>query len=455
MISMRRALAVACVLLSGACASGSAKNPGPTGGQGGSDTEGQDARVAGGSGGLADAGSPRDSAPASDVSTDRTGDAPASDATRSDTPSPSDGVFRHPGVLVNAAQLALIREQVKQGAQPWKGAYDLAASSAQAALDHVAKPREMVVCGSGSNPNLGCSDERSDAQAAYTQILLWNITGDEARARKAVEILNAWNVLVGHGDSNAPLQAGWSGAVFARAAELTARTYTGWAAADVDKFKAMLRAAFLPLVNKTSGANGNWELVMTEASIGIAVFLDDRAVFDQAVARWRKRVPAYVYLSSDGPTPVPPPAGNKTTPAELAAFWNDPGAYVDGLAQESCRDFGHTEWGLAAAVNTAETALQQGVDLYAAESARLRAGLEFHAQYTLHAAPWPASLCGGMQPTGSIPTWEIAYNHYATRLGLPLPFTKRLIDMRRPMGVSYFVVWETLTHGDSGWTGLK
>jgi hypothetical protein len=476
----RRSLALVCLLMVAGCASGSAKSPRrPAEGTGGSDIEAEDAGAGGsgaagrgGSGGggtgggaraldagpaedAAGGGSPLDVAPAADSGADGAGVDAARDLDRPDVPPLPPGAFRHPGVLVNAAQLALIGQQVKQGAQPWKGAYDLAVASAQAALDRVPKPRDMVVCGPGSNPNLGCSDERGDAAAAYTQILLWNITGDEARARKAVEILDAWNILVGHSDSNAPLQAGWSGALFARAAELTAHTYTGWPAADVAKFKAMLRTAFLPIVNKTSGANGNWELVMTEASIGIAVFLDDRAIFDQAVARWRKRVPAYIYLGSDGPTPVPPPTGNGNTPAALAAFWNDPGMYVDGLAQETCRDFGHTEWGFAAAANTAEIALQQGLDLYAAESARMRAGLEFHAQYTLHAAPWPASLCGGVQPTGFIPTWEIAYNHYATRLGLPMPFTKQLIDMRRPMGLSYFVAWETLTHAESGWAGLK
>ena len=39
---------------------------------------------------------------------------------------------------------------------------------------------------------------------------------------------------------------------------------------------------------------------MIEAALDIGVFLDDRVVFDRAVARWRRRVPAYFYLASDG-----------------------------------------------------------------------------------------------------------------------------------------------------------
>lgn len=369
---------------------------------------------------------------------------------------PSTGVFRHPGVLLNRAQLTLMRDQVKAGAEPWKSGFDKARLSMYAALTWTPKPREVVECGSGSNPNFGCSDERGDALAAYTDALLWNITGDEAYARKSIEILNAWGpVLRTHTNHNAPLQAGWSGVGFSRAAEIMRWTYPAWAKADVDGFASMLKTAFVPLVAKSSGANGNWELVMIEATIGITVFTEDRALFDKAAGMWRKRVPAYIYLRSDGPYPVPPPVGDKSSPASIIAFWQGATIFVDGLAQETCRDFGHTGWGIAAAIDVAETAFQQGLDLYKEESTRLRAGLEFHADY-LTGTPIPSWLCGGTVSLGTIPMWEIAFNHYNGRLGLPLPRTKTLIETKvRPSGASYFIAWETLTHAGAGWTGLK
>src|SRR5204862_7420789 len=139
--------------------------------------------------------------------------------------------------------------------------------------------------------------------------------------------------------------------------------------------------------------NGNWELIMKAAEVGIAVFLDDRATFDTAVAVWRKRVPAYIYVSSDGPLPKTPPGSTMPTAAQLTRYWQDQPTFVPGLAQETCRDFGHTAWGLDAAAEVAETAHVQGLDLYREVQDRLTVAMEFHAQYEL-GAPVPATLCG-------------------------------------------------------------
>lgn len=43
---------------------------------------------------------------------------------------------------------------------------------------------------------------------------------------------------------------------------------------------------------------------------------------------------------------------------------------------ETCRDLGHVQLGYATLVNTAETAWQQGIDLYGEEQDRLIAGAE-------------------------------------------------------------------------------
>jgi hypothetical protein len=39
-------------------------------------------------------------------------------------------------------------------------------------------PRAVVECGANSLPNNGCTDERNDALAAYTQALLWFFIGN-------------------------------------------------------------------------------------------------------------------------------------------------------------------------------------------------------------------------------------------------------------------------------------
>src|SRR5215216_5513268 len=84
-------------------------------------------------------------------------------------PPPSQpAAFTHPGVLVDKAQLDFARQQVKAGAQPQKAAYDAMKASTYASLSYTPKPRAIVECGSNSIPNYGCTDERNDALAAYT-----------------------------------------------------------------------------------------------------------------------------------------------------------------------------------------------------------------------------------------------------------------------------------------------
>ncbi len=363
------------------------------------------------------------------------------------------GPFKHPGILNNVTELNFIRGQIAAGAQPWKAAFDQTNRSGSASLTYTAHPLADVNCGSYSNPDIGCTDEKNDAIAAYTHALLWHFTGQAAHAQKAIEIMNAWSaVLQTHTNSNAPLQSGWVASVFPRAAEIIRYTYTGWAVSDIARFTQMLKTAYLPYIQNGSTANGNWELAMIEGIINIGIFTDDSTLFNQALVMWRNRVPAYFYLTTDGPLPVMPP-GRNYTQAQLIAYWYNQTTFVDGLSQETCRDFGHTQYGIASALNAAETALQQGVDLYNEQSRRLVAAMEFHASY-LNGKAVPAWLCGGSLTLSKDPTWEIGYNHFHNRMGQLLPNSLALIGTIRPTGTDHHMAWETLTHGELGARGL-
>jgi Alginate lyase len=355
--------------------------------------------------------------------------------------------FAHPGVLVTRAQLDNVKAKLAAGAEPWRSAYAQLTASSFASLSYTAKPRAIVECGPSSNPNLGCSDERNDAIAAYTHALRWYLTGDARYAQKAAQIMDAWSaVITDHTNSNAPLQTGWAGASWTRAAELIRYTWTGWPADRITRFATMLRNVYLPeIANGSPNTNGNWELIMMDAMIGIGVFLNDSNVFNRAIGIWRGRVPAYIYLSSDGQYPKPPPGSSKDTPPELIDYWQGQSTFVDGLAQETCRDFGHTGWGFEGATHVAETAWIQGVNLYAEMRERITKALEFHANYELGAAV-PSWLCGGTLDTGLGPTLEIAHNHYRNREGIRLPKTLQVIQAHRPWGADHFIAWETLTH---------
>ncbi len=365
------------------------------------------------------------------------------------TPKPGDG-FVHPGVLVSAVQLDFVRAKLSEGAQPWTAAFDAMRASPYADLAWRPKPRATVECGPFNNPNRGCQDEADDAVAAYTHALLWYLTRDERHAQTAVRILDAWpGVIKRHTNVNGPLQTAWSAATFVRAAELIRHTSSVWPPSRADRFGEMLRTIYLPrVIQGAPTTNGNWELIMMDAAVGIAVFLEDRATFDRAVALWRQRVAAYVYLTSDGALPKPPPRSGMRGRSAIVAYWHGPTQFVDGLAQETCRDFGHTGWGLVAASHVAETARLQGLDLYAEVRDRLVTSLEFHAAYEQGRAG-PEELCGGELELGFGPLPEIAYNHYVNRVGSAMPNTRPLLDTYRPEGAAFWFAWETLTHADN------
>ncbi|MGW3346373.1 FG-GAP-like repeat-containing protein [Nonomuraea rubra] len=352
-------------------------------------------------------------------------------------------VFKHPGVLVSRAQLDFVRANLDQ--EPWRAAWRKLQRHSFASLSYTPAPRSVVNCGPGSNPDNGCSDEREDAMAAYTHALQWYLTKDARYAKKAIQIMDAWSaVITSHTGANAPLQTGWAGANFSRAAELIKHTYSGWPQAA--RFAGKLRTVYLPtLIAGRPDNNGNWELIMTDAAIGIAVHLDDRASFDKAVATWRGRLPAYIYLKTDGSLPKAPPRSKYDTKAEIIDYWHGQTTFVDGLTQETCRDFWHTGWGLAAVAHVAETAGHQGVDLYSTAKHRLRHAMDLHARIQ-QGGTVPSWLCGGKVTRDLGDHFEVGYNALHGRLGYDLPDAGQWVEAKRPTGVSHFLGWETLTH---------
>lgn len=361
---------------------------------------------------------------------------------------PAPASFAHPGVLVSRGQLDFVRGKVQAGAQPWKGAYDQMLASKYASLSRTAKPRAVVECGSYSDPNYGCTDEREDAIAAYTLSLAWYVTQDSRYAAKAIQIMDAWSAVIqDHTNSNAPLQTGWAGSSWPRAAEIIKYTYTNWP--NSGRFATMLRNVYLPKVTNGSQSNGNWELSMTEAAIGISVFLEDRTAYDKAVSAFRGRVPAYIYIASDGTLPKTAPGSALDTRDKVINYWQGQSTFMDGLSQETCRDLTHTGYGLSAISHIAETSRIQGQDLYPEIADRLRHALGLHAKYQLGAAV-PSSLCGGSLKDNLGPVTEVGFNALHNRMGIAMTNTQTLTEQQRPAGSNnLFVAWETLTHANN------
>ena len=350
-----------------------------------------------------------------------------------------DRVFVHPGALVTRECLDFVKAEIAAGNQPWTGEFDRIKSSRPAT-----RGPNMLLHVDGHDD---AATARDDALAAYTQALLWYFSDDHTYAKRAITILNAWSGFEGFtmGSDQDKLHAGWVGAVFAQAAEIM-RVYDGWQVAQINDFQLMFKRAFYPQLKSASSWNGNVDLTQVDAMMSIAVFNEDDALFDLALARLEARMPAYFYLGSDGPEPaaVAGDGGN------IEHFWSEPVSWPDGLSQETCRDNGHhAQFALGSALHVAEVAWNQGVDIYSGHAARFTAALELMASQLLSGA---FNTCRETTPTANhFNTWEVGYNHYHNRAGIDLPNTKKLIAEKiRPGSVraSWNLVYETLTHAD-------
>ncbi|WP_402844817.1 alginate lyase family protein [Microbacterium sp. GXS0129] len=375
--------------------------------------------------------------------------------------------FVHPGVFVNLAELKATRDHINAGDQPWtdlfhgletskfirRGAPDFSAFAPAtdprvgAPACSTSNPAGCVsYCGSFNVPNVGCTQQQDDARAVYAQSLMYAYTGNATYAERAIAILNSYAAhFRGSFGSNGPLMTAWTAEQMIRGAEILRYTYTpsaGGPTFDVAQFSAMLRTTIIPTLRGPgyAGKNGNWGLSAADGLMNTAVFLDDRALFEQAVGMWRDDTRAYIYLSSDGSEPIPPASafGKVSNPPLLACRWlsNKPSACLthpqtdphlvaqNGQNQESCRDFGHASMGLAAIVNGAETAWIQGTDLYREEQQRIITGYLYTVQISQNIAAqgWPQGFCdgaaeGGIDPSLQELAADVFYNAYAVRLG--------------------------------------
>ncbi len=328
--------------------------------------------------------------------------------------------FVHPGLLHTREELAFVRQKISAGEQPWKAAWERLRAANSAALDYKPEPRAEVVRGPYNNPNIGSSEFSRDSSAAYTHALQWCLTGNEAHARKAAEIIDAWTATLkkisGH---DTKLLIGMSGVILCNAAELLRHTSTVWAQPDQARFERMLREHFYPLIQDFyPTANGNWDAAMIQTMLAMGIFLDDRAMFDRAVN---------YFLEGKG---------NGAIRNYFNAF---------GQCQESGRDQAHTQMGLGFLGCAAEMAWKQGVDLYGAADNRLALGFEYTAKYNLgHEVPYePYRSYDGRYFYREIsddargrfaPIYERIVYHYVGRKGMKLPYSQEATTKPKPEG---------------------
>src|ERR1700729_140516 len=178
--------------------------------------------------------------------------------------------WTHPGIVVSQAQLNATRAAYQAGSPVIVSQVNKAMNSAYGSLTYAVEgpwPGGINQCGANSTPNDGCQEADNDSNAAYVQALLWYITGNQAYANNAINIMNTYarnfkgyagtNGLAcpsGTDCSNGPLQSGWDAEKWPRAAEIIRYGKTsggagsGWSSANITAFSNMLKNIYQPVI---------------------------------------------------------------------------------------------------------------------------------------------------------------------------------------------------------------
>ncbi len=370
--------------------------------------------------------------------------------------------FVHPGGLHTQADFDRIKAQLEAKNPTVTAAWNALLASEWSKSTAATWPVETIVRG-GSGQNY--INAARGAHIAYENALRWKIAGDKACARHGVEVLMAWarTCKLVSGDSNWALAAGLYGYEFAQAAELL-RDYEGWSKEDFEVFKQWMLTVWYPgNIHFLRSRNGTWENVGRQggyrpghywsnwplcnvlSALTIGILCDDVFVYNQALS-FMKYDQAGTF-PKDGKRTANPILNDGCTEflgnlvVDVKDTELETGAYGQmGQMQESGRDGGHAAMALGLAVDIAQTAWNQGDDLYSYMDNRLAAGVEFVAASTQgqEGLPWTDYKyvdCGTAWHNGwlmteyataqSRPYWGTVIGHYEGVKGVEMPWAEK------------------------------
>lgn len=346
--------------------------------------------------------------------------------------------FNHPGLFHSQNDLDRMREAVKAKEEPIFSGFKILKESLHSKSNY---KMQGPFPEWGRAPNIRAGEARNDAKAAYENALMWSITGDKEHAKKAIQIINAWaNTLKKVSGIDGVLAAGIQGVKFANAAEILRYSDSGWSEQEAKKCEESFKKAWYPTIQHYAYfANGNWETAALQTNMAIAVFCNDRELFESTVK-----------YSVNG-------AGNGSIPHMIV--------YPSGQCQETTRAQHYAQLGIGLLTGAAEIAWNQGVDLYGWNDNRILKGFEYTAKYGLgEEVPFENyldrtgkyGLGGRHQNYTEIstvsrgrfwPIFERIQNHYTNRRNIYAPYSSKVVKIKRPEGHSSdYVGHGTLTH---------
>ena len=355
--------------------------------------------------------------------------------------------FKHPGVLFNQEDIDRWRSVVKNGTQPQYGGFEVLLNDKLSNPNYVKNgPYEQLYSGDTETLPSIYLKFADDFAAACQCAILFAATEDKRYADKSLEIIRAYsNTVKGEmfsatGNSDHILMIGNIAVKLVYAVELL-RYIPDSGMTDDDFRKAcdMLRTLcvgpldeFFARTDPKTKAVGNFGASAMNSYLCMGILFDNMDMYKKAVD---------IYLN-----------GYESGSIRY---------YIDGetgQCQESGRDQTHAQLGIGMLSTLCEAAWKQGTDLYSVLDNRLQKGYEYTAKYNLgYEVPFKympeltgkynwyeidqvdkEELANGDRTEGRrgkfSPIYERAYNHYVTRMGGSMPYTKEVVDKVRPEG---------------------
>lgn len=326
--------------------------------------------------------------------------------------------FIHPGILHSREDLERMKKAVAAREEPIYSGYEVFIQNPVSQSTYKMQGPMTTV---GRNPTVGQGVYDTDANAAHQNAIMWAISGDKAYADKAIEILNAWaSTLRSVTGKDAVLMAGLGPFKMVNAAEIIRYTNAGWKEADIRQTERHFKEVIYPVIkNYAPFANGNWDAAAMKTVMAIAVFCNDRPMFNDVLK---------YYINGHGNGALRHYVINE-----------------EGQIQESGRDQGHTQLGIGMLAECSEIAWHQGLNLYGYAGNRLLKGFEYVAKFNLgKEVPFVETLDHtgkyhhltiARQDRGPLrAVYEQVYNHYVKRVGLQARFTQQAAEKVRPEG---------------------
>ena len=347
--------------------------------------------------------------------------APRESHTAASTAKGVHGPIVHPGILQTRADLEFMKARIKAGEEPWKSAWDRLLAEPNSSLDFKPQPFVHIIRGAYGAGQKGGVELTASTGAVNSHVLQWYVTGNEAHARKAIEILDAWSsTLADFFENDAMLLAGWTGGELCNSAEILRATYPAWRGESITQFKKMLLTVYVPLLRMFyPEANGNWDAAIMDAMLSIGIFCENRQMMEEVYRHYR------VGPVNSGITRY---------------------IYPNGQCEESTRDQGHTQLGLGYLARTAIVAWNQGVDLFAEADNRLALGYEYTAKFMLgEEVPVFGKISEDSRGHfGDI--YEGVLQHYRYEKHMAMPYTEQAAAKALPRSRSVI----SLFRGDRG-----